>query len=378
MKILFADFDLPYRMRDADHPFGGWSVELGAWLGALKNSGHSAGVLTWKGAGKYVGEQDLCTLLETYDPKAGIRFAKYAYSYIPSMLRAARAFGPDVIVQSCRGVQTGILAWIAKRLGVPFVHRLASDIDADDRYRTELPPIERAIFRYGLSRSAAFVCQNEYQAIALSARYPNAALSIVHNPIELPATLPPVLSRTERSYIAWLGVFKKAKDLPLLVDVARAHPDLRFRVGGNEGKGIDDTSRAALGELKALPNVEMTGYVPRTEVYAFLSRASALLSTSSYEGFSNTFLEALAAGTPVIARRAVDPDLILTRHRLGLIADDASALPGEIDRLQSMSGSDYDDLAARCREYVVSHHSGDAKARELIATLEPIVRNGRH
>jgi glycosyltransferase involved in cell wall biosynthesis len=376
MKILFADFDLPYRMRDADHPFGGWSVELGAWLGALKRSGHQAGVLTWRGAGQYVGDQDLCTLLETYDPKTGIRFAKYLYSYIPAMLRAARRFEPDVVVQSCAGVQTGMLAWIARRLGVPFVHRLASDVDADDRYKAKLSPVEQAAFRYGLRNSAAFLCQNGYQSDSLHARYPRASLSVVHNPIELPGNLPPVLPRGERHYVAWLGVFKKAKDLPLLLELANNHPGVSFRVGGNEGKGIDAATKAAVAQLKTLPNVEMAGYVARTKVYDFLSSASALLSTSSYEGFSNAILEALAAGTPVIARRAVDPDLILTRNTLGLIADDASGLSEMIVRLQSMNPAEYSALAARCRTYVVSHHSGAAKARELIATLEPLVERG--
>ena len=235
-------------------------------------------------------------------------------------------------------------------------------------------------FRYGLGRSAAFLCQNAYQAGALAARYPRAARSIVHNPIDLPSDLPPVTPRSERSYVAWLGVFKKAKDMPLLARIAEAHPATRFRIGGNESASIDPETKAALAVLRHLPNVEMAGYVPRTEVYGFLSNARALLSTSSYEGFSNTFLEALLAGTPVIARRAVDPDLILTRHRLGLIADDGEGLSAEIDRLDRLGTDAYDALIARCRDYVVSHHSGEAKVRELIASLEPVINgNGsRH
>jgi glycosyltransferase involved in cell wall biosynthesis len=238
--------------------------------------------------------------------------------------------------------------------------------------------VEQAAFRYGLRQSAALLCQNRYQSESLRARYPAASLSVVYNPIELPANLPPVLPRSERHYVAWLGVFKKAKDLPLLLELARAHPGVPFRVGGNEGKGIDAATRAAVAQLSLLPNVEMAGYIPRTQVYDFLSSASALLSTSSYEGFSNTFLEALAAGTPVIARRAVDPDLILTRNNLGLIAEDAGGLSGMIDQVQSMSVAEYSALATRCRAYVVAHHSGAEKAHELVATLQPLVeRNGR-
>ena len=374
MKLLFTDFKLPYLLRDADYPVGGWSVELMAWLGALKDSGHSAGVLTWRGANAYVGDQDLCTLLETYDPNKGIRVAKYLYSYIPSMVAAARAYRPDAVIQACAGVETGMMAHVARRLGVPFVHRVASDVDADDRYKAKLSVVEQIAFRYGLRRAAGILCQNDYQRQSLGARYPQATLRIIHNPFDLPPDRPAVRSRGERGYVAWLGVFKKAKDMPLLVAVARAHPTVKFQVAGMPGLNIDAETTAALAALKTLPNVTLVGYVKRSAVYDFLSRASAVLCTSAYEGFSNIFLEAFAAGTPVLARRAVDPDLIVTKNHLGLTAADGNELTETVGRIEAMSDADYAQLAARCREYVVTQHAGRVKVRELTAALEPLVQ----
>ena len=373
MRLLFADFDLPYQMRDIDHPIGGWSIELKAWLRALRDAGHQAGVLTWRGAREYVGVQDLCELLEAYDPNRGIRVARYFYAYIPGMLAAARAFRPDVVLQACAGVQTGALAFVAQRLGVPFVHRVASDIDVDERYKAKLSSGEGLAFRYGLARSALFLCQNDYQARSLRRRYPAAKSSVIHNPIELGHDLPAIRPRGERRYVAWLGVFKKAKDLPLLERIARSQPTVSFRVGGMPGINADSETAAALTALKTLPNVEMVGYVRRTSVYGFLGQASALLSTSAYEGFSNTFLEAFAAGTPVVARRAVDPDSIIGRNDLGLVADDAPGLSDAVVDLGAMGDEEYSRLTERCRDYVVTNHSGRSKVPELIEAIRPIL-----
>ncbi len=163
MKFLFVDFTLPHLLRDAEFPVGGWAVELLSWLKALNASGRRAGVLTWKGANDYVGPQDVCDLVETYDPKQGIRVVKYAYSYIPKMVAAARRYQPDAIIQACAGIQTGMMAHVAGRLGVPFGHRIASDSDSDDRYKDRLPWFEQLGFQYGLNRAATILCQNAYQ-----------------------------------------------------------------------------------------------------------------------------------------------------------------------------------------------------------------------
>jgi glycosyltransferase involved in cell wall biosynthesis len=98
-----------------------------------------------------------------------------------------------------------------------------------------------------------------------------------------------------------------------------------------------------------------------------------LLSTSAYEGFSNTFLEAFAAGTPVVARRAVDPDSIIGRNDLGLVADDAPGLSDAVIRLGAMGDDEYSRLTERCREYVVTNHSGRSKVPELIEAIRPIL-----
>jgi hypothetical protein len=163
MRVLFIEFYLPYLLKDAQFPAGGWTNELNVWLKGLKECDCEVGVLTWSGAVEYVGRDKNYSfdLLETYKPRTGIKFLRYFYVYIPALLRATRAYHPDIIVQSSSGIETGIMAFVAKKLKIPFVHRVASDRDADDRiYQASIPFYAKSAFRYGLKNSTATICQN--------------------------------------------------------------------------------------------------------------------------------------------------------------------------------------------------------------------------
>src|ERR1700709_1825337 len=124
VRILSIDFSIPYLLKDENYPIGGWAVELSIWLGALEDAGHEAAVLTWKGALAHVGSGQQIKLIETYDPAQGVRVAKYFYSYIPKVLAAARAYRPDIIIHGARGLGTGIMAFVADQLKIPFVYRV--------------------------------------------------------------------------------------------------------------------------------------------------------------------------------------------------------------------------------------------------------------
>jgi glycosyltransferase involved in cell wall biosynthesis len=152
--------------------------------------------------------------------------------------------------------------------------------------------------------------------------------------------------------------------MPLLYDIALKCPDLFFKIAGMPGKNIDIQTKNSLNGLKKLTNVEFVGYLSREQVSLFLLKASALLNTSHYEGFSNTYLEAFSTGTPVIAPTNADPDNIITKNRLGIAVKNNSDFP---DVIQSL----YDNLeksntmSKRCREYVYKNHNPEILAKKL-------------
>jgi len=378
MRILSIDFSIPYLLKDDDYPIGGWAVQLSIWLRALDNAGHEAALLTWKGALAHVGSGQQIKLIETYDPTRGLRVAKWFYSYIPKVLAAARAYRPDIIIQGARGAGTAMMAFVADQLRIPFVHRVVSDGDVDERYKIGLRHYEWLSYSWARHRTAAFLCQNEYQREKLAALFPGTPIHVIHNAIVVAEDAAAPLPRAERRYVAWLGVFRDAKNLPLLLRIAQALPAVKFRVAGMPDRNIDQSTLDAVNRLRHLPNVELVGGVRRADVQQFLSEATMLLSTSDVEGFSNTFLEALATGTPVVARRPVDPDLIILRHTLGASAEDDLALLKSVSAIWDMDATEYDAVATRCQTYVKANHSPTAKARELIAALTPLIDKSKY
>lgn len=377
VRILAIDFSIPYLLKDDNYPIGGWAVQLSIWLRALKSAGHEAALLTWKGALAHVGSGQQIKLIETYDPAHGIRVAKYFYSYIPKVLAAARAYHPDIMIQGVCGVHTAIMAFVAGRLGIPFVHRVVSDMNVDERCKAGLRFYEWLAYSWARHRTAAFLCQNEYQREKLAALFPGKPIHIIHNAVVVAEDAPAPLPRAERKYVAWLGVFRDGKNLPLLFRIAQEFPAVKFCVAGMPDRVVDQATLDAVNGLRHLPNVELVGHVRRADVQQFLSKATMLLCTSDVEGFSNVFLEALAAGTPVVTRRQVDPDSFVVRHNLGASAEDEMALSRSVREFWDLDAKEYHVVARRCQIYVKANHSPTAKARELIAALTPLVAKSK-
>jgi glycosyltransferase involved in cell wall biosynthesis len=231
---------------------------------------------------------------------------------------------------------------------------------------------QRLAYDYGMKRADAVLCQNRYQVAQFEQRLPSAPVHLIHNPFSIPKQLAGAMPREDRRYVAWLAVFRDGKNLPLLARLAKRLPHIRFRVGGMPEKRMSAAVGEAMAVLQSLPNVEMVGYVRRQDVMTFLSNAVALLSTSDFEGFSNTFLEAFAAGTPLVLRRQIDPDAIVAEKGLGFSARDEDDLAAALDRIWSMERGDFHELSARCMAYVREEHDPQAKVEQLMTVLAPL------
>lgn len=364
------DFDLPQYLRDAQHPAGGSCIQLDLLLRVLSRNGQSVGVLTWRGANEYVGPQAVCDLVETYDPSGGTPRIQFVTQRVPRVLAAARSYAPDVLIQSCAGIPTGMMAYVAWRLGVPFVYRAAADSDADGGYAGYLTVLEQWGYRYGLNRADLVICQNDRQRDEFHRRYPRKPLLRLDNAIDVPQVPGGPKPRVQRGYVSWLGNFRYIKNVGMLFRVARQLPHIEFHVAGGMGKCPDPETAAALEGLKSLANVRLLGYVKRKDVFALLAGSAATLCTSYAEGFPNTFLESLAMGTPVITRMGVDPNSMVARNKLGFVSSDEADMVANVRRIWDMEAADFDDLAARCRDYVTTHHSPEIVANKLIPALE--------
>jgi glycosyltransferase involved in cell wall biosynthesis len=156
------------------------------------------------------------------------------------------------------------------------------------------------------------------------------------------------------------------KGLKRLYEVASLLRKEQFVIAGKESTNYDPETKQYVEKLKQLPNVKFCGYLSRTQVLPYLAKARFLLNTSVYEGFSNTFLESLQVGTPVITGAHVNPDSIISNNNLGIIYDDVFDL---CRQYASVTPELYQLMSDNAREYVACNHGYRVLAQKLLRYL---------
>ena len=128
-------------------------------------------------------------------------------------------------------------------------------------------------------------------------RIPKNRVAVVHHGVE-PAFSQLDRSRTE-SYLLCVSTLHPHKNLQRLIRAyGRTKRDFRLILAGLRGFHAEAIERL-IDELGLRDSVQITGWVPREELYSLYARARAFIYPSTFEGFGMPVLEAMAAGIPV-------------------------------------------------------------------------------
>lgn len=109
-----------------------------------------------------------------------------------------------------------------------------------------------------------------------------------------------------KKYLFFIGNLEPRKDLPTLIAAYRQLPDAMRQeyslvLAGGQGWKTEASKKAITDAKDAGEKVVHIGYVDQADVAALYQKASAFVMPSLYEGFGMPVLEALSAGTPVVA-----------------------------------------------------------------------------
>jgi len=229
------------------------------------------------------------------------------------LIDALAESGADVIhAHSHRYGHVLEAAAVARRLGIPFV--VSTSYHPADRRE---PAVTRGILRlvdvgFGMTAyriARAVVVQSELEASLLREFAPADRLRIVPPGVDLGEWSDPSGDRADRlglpaEYFLFVGRIAPNKGLGHLVEaVARIPPDesrALVLMGSDWGERAELESKAR--ELGVLDSLHWLGHVADRRTYRAVFRgAKALVLPSEWEAYGFVLLEAMAAGTPIVA-----------------------------------------------------------------------------
>lgn len=235
-----------------------------------------------------------------------------------------RDIDADVYLNSTYTHLTGLTALASRLQGAPFIYVAANDHEVDsDWRRSELSLNRRVLGRLGMRLADRYVAYTDSMREEARHAFGGPADKYVRI---YPGHEPPDVDIDEKEDIVfWIANFNRDWKRPhRFLDIAEAvdTDGWRFCLGGFGDEATEDELRE---RCEQLPNAEFVGRI--ADDWSWYRRASLLVNTSDRgkEGFPNTFMQALMAGTPVVSRHC-DPDSIITDNDLGFVSDDIAGM----------------------------------------------------
>lgn len=312
---------------------------------------------TWDGIRTY----------KAYEPHAGIpmlRFFHPRWTAVWSAMTRARA---DVYYLSCADMRLGLAVMHAARHQPRsrIIFRIAHDTDCEPdrlliRYRRD-----KVLYEYGLRRADVVLAQSQQQQQAMQRNYgvqPRLARMLVDVPTS-------IRSFHERDIPAlWVNNIRDFKRPDLALRLAAGMRAGALHMIGGRQPGFDAMYERIAADAAAIGNLTFHGPVPYRDVNAFYERAVVFVNTSDSEGFPNSYLQAWARGTPVVA--FFDPDGIIAREGLGFIVRDVDEMREVVHRLCAQP-AEWQAVSRCCSAYMQRHYGEEAIMQAYLSAVLP-------
>lgn len=241
-----------------------------------------------------------------------------------------------------------------------FIGQIDNDVDLE-YIRNNEGFVTYWLYRIGIKSVDFIVAQNEKQREGFARLFGKTTRTV-----KSVITLPDIRAAGKGGYILWVGSSLRKKQPRVFLELARALPDLQFRmIVAPVDVALDQELRA---EAAGLENLEYLGFVPFAQIGRYFSEAAIFASTSLLEGFPNTFLQSWQFGTPVVSLN-VDPDDVIQKHALGRLSGTFEKMCSDVRDLMGDS-SLRETLGENGRQYVRDNHSREVVVPQYLDILE--------
>jgi glycosyltransferase involved in cell wall biosynthesis len=362
--VLIVDENLPYLINNIKFATGGASVQSMNWMNGFMKNGIKVNVLS----DANVENISKIRIINLFGNRKETNYPNLVNRFF-AIFKAIKSCSPDYLYVSIPSWNSFLYGICCKLLNIKYIQRVSNDYMTDNRLVEFSGKVKYYLFYYGIKFTDVILCQNSYQEINLKRKFSNKNVLKLYNPFDIPDSLPEFNCG---EYVAWVGIFQYQKNIPALYKIASELPQIKFKIAGINQENIDSESSAYIDKLLKLDNVEFVGLLSREEIFSFLGTALCLLNTSRYEGFSNTFLEAMIVGTPIITCKGTDPDDIISKNNFGVVVDDYNLIPAQIFNMLQIQRPDFRN---RGLTYIRANHTPKILAKHLISYLDKEIKN---
>jgi glycosyltransferase involved in cell wall biosynthesis len=307
-------------------------------------------------------------LIKMHAPDAGVPVVRFIHPRFTSVWSAMKRANADLYYQRASGALTGFVAAFAERYRRHSMFAGAHDFD----FVPCLPLIpnfrDRLIYKYGISRMDRIVVQSERQREACRNMFGRSAIQI--NSCYALTGKPGAVG----GVVLWVATIKSIKRPELFVELARRMPQYRFKMVGGVPHNSDYLRRLR-ESAHDVPNLELTGFVPYADVEEHFDGVALLVSTSSGEGFPNTFLQAWSRGIPTIS--FFEPGVANDGRSVGLVVANVQEMVEAVVRLKD-SPAYWSEIGDRVRRHFELHHGVERIGDAYQATILEILRSREH
>jgi glycosyltransferase involved in cell wall biosynthesis len=323
---------------------------------ALARRGHRVSMIVADHGQPDGASWDGVQTFKAYSRRAGLPLLRFVHPRWTGLWAALSRANADVYYASCAGGLVGQVAMFCKRRGKRFVFRAASDADCKPEALIAMGRAhwrDKWLYEHGLRRAASVLVQSQRQQKLMRRNFgvDSSIAGLMVQP-----------GHSERGFAErdidalWVSNMRSVKRPDVLLGVADRLPEVSFHMVGGTVTGAEKFFDAVKTQAANRGNLTFHGAVPYRDVSALYDRARVFVNTSDVEGFPNTYLQAWASGTPVVA--FFDPDGIIARERLGAAVRRADEMSEAVNRL-TRNESEWSAASARCLAFIERHYSED-------------------
>lgn len=281
-----------------------------------------------------------------------------------------QAIDADIYCMFGVSAYTAELIAYLRRVGKKSVLFLGSNKDLSQKYLKDPDKCNdygspNWLCRFAIEHADHILAQSDEQKKILFDRFHRKAITI-KNPINLDDPHKQRCASFDGYYL-WIGKSDHVKRPELFTALAKRFPKSLFVMVMNCSQR--SIHAKILREKPA--NVKIYEHVPFDQIEQLFIGAKAYVSTSVFEGFPNTFLQAGKYGIPILSL-TVDPDNFIEQYQCGFNAKgDFKSLS---DKMLSLTMGEFLIWSTNIHKYIMSHHDARTKFDELVAYINGVLK----